>query len=363
MEGRARAFLSRHDIEDPSGERVDLGQVAEAAAEARRAQWYSIVLGLQERARKDGFVHLFISCTLPTEWHPNPVSGDRSGYDHHLSPSAGARELSKTWHNTMAMMVQRNARYYGVRVPEPHKDGCPHFHAGLWIHPDDVDSVIECFASHFPASNDDEEKARAVDDYAEGPALVIKRWTEDGGASAASYVMHYILKCLAGAEDDGQSLAARTWASDIGIRRISLVGLSAGTVGRWRAAYRMMKAGSESECPAVQAAIHALRRGQWSSALNHVGAFDRTAFRTVRGERLDRWGDLVKFTGGWIARGQTEMGLVARLKAWVIVEKDALSVVDSYPRQPPAAAAGPPAAMISRPERWRWQPGKLALAL
>jgi hypothetical protein len=100
----------------------------------------------------------------------------------------------------------------------------------------------KCFRAHFPRVDENEDKDK--DEDKDDAALTCKEWKEGGAARPSTYVMKYIMKTLGAGDDsetdadDSDRLAA--WAGHVGMRRMSLVGLLPGTVGRWRAALQIM---------------------------------------------------------------------------------------------------------------------------
>lgn len=271
---RTDAWLRRHGIVFPIGGYVSLADIAHSEEVARRSMLYSIALGLQERARRDGLVAIFISASLPSEWHPNPAVGG-SQYDPRLSPLAAARELQRRWHRATSLWRGNRCMPYGIRTVEPHSDGTPHIHTMLWVHPVDLDGVIGALAKHWPATTPEEQTARDRGDFTVGPSLVIRRWDEQGEASAVTYVMDSIFNGVPFANDtetrNNESQRTTAWSSSLGIRRISFVGLAKGAIGVWQAAYRTMRENS-AQCPRARAICHAMRRGQWATALVLLGA-------------------------------------------------------------------------------------------
>ena len=143
------------------------------------------------------------------------------------------------------------------------------------------------------------------------------------GRRPTTYVMKYLLKTLGGAGDvveEADRLAA--WATHVGMRRLSLIGLQPGTVGRWRAAHRLLRSGEPSECPRARAIVHAMRRARWGLALALLGTIaDDRRFTTWTETRVDRWGDTVTRTAGWAHAKTHEVSFICRPVKWTIVER------------------------------------------
>lgn len=367
--------------------KVPMTVIAASAASSRQALWYAVILGMREIARRDRLIPLFITMTLPSEWHLHPQFGEPG--DPKNSPSDGAREIGNRWHKVCAMFRERGARLIGIRAAEPHSDGTVHLHCVLWLSPDHVKSMCECLGLHFPATTKEEEEARKDGNYKLGPALVVKRWEarsiDDprGAADAASYALSYVLDAIGRPDavieedettDDDKILEearsinkqrsdkdksdkerSAAWARHARIRRISLVGLAPGTIGRWRALYRTMKdANNGGECvaePRARAICHAMKRKQWGTVLRLLGALSDPSeprLASLREKREDRWGDQVVVTTAYYHPKTGEISAYVRPRLWNIEKRDPdapaeLSVIESYPRTAPAAASrGPP---------------------
>jgi Bacteriophage replication gene A protein (GPA) len=355
------AFLKKH-VAINLDQRIPLSDIASSAAASRRAQWYAMILGMREIASRDGLTPVFVTVTLPGEWHLSPRSGEPGDARH--SPTDAAKEIGKRWHNALSMFKGRKGQLFGIRVAEPHADGTPHLHCVLWVKSDQCDDLRDCLARHFPAGNQSEREYRDKGDFTKGPALVIKKWEERskddarGCADAASYALSYVLDVL---EDDtgnadpiadaGNLQKSRTkskeikrvkaWARHARLRRLSLVGLNPGTIGRWATFYRALKGhGSEETLahPQTKAILHAMKRAQWGSVLRLLGAFSSKndqPIKPVREVRTNRWGDAVKTTIAF--RDASPSG-----KVLAFVRTGVWQIVPAPPTKPPKDVSKPP---------------------
>lgn len=371
-------FLKKH-VAISLDQRIPLSDIASTQAASRRSQWYAMILGMREIASRDGFVPVFVTVTLPGEWHLSPRSGEPGDPRH--SPTDAAKEIGKRWHNALAMFHGREGKLFGIRVAEPHADGTPHLHCVLWVKLAQCGDLRDCLGQHFPAGNQSEKDHRDKGDFTKGPALVIKKWEERskednrGCADAASYALSYVLDVLedeaskadaAGNElaDAGEIQKSRTkskelkrvkaWARHARIRRLSLLGLNPGTIGRWATFYRALKNNNSEETsahPKTKAILHAMRRRQWGSVLRLLGAFslkNEQPIKSVREARTNKWGDVVKTTVAY--RDASASGQVlafVRSRVWQIVPappsnppKDIeFSIRVSFPSDPPPASS------------------------
>ncbi len=132
------------------------------------------VYSLNDYATSKGLVNIFLTLTLPTEYHQkikniknNPKFANQHidtiydiktkkpnfnnvKYDDY-TPLAGTRKLSVMFHHLQMLRVYRDIpkteKCY-FRVYEPHKDGTPHLHASLFVPADKVDAVVKRFKEY-----------------------------------------------------------------------------------------------------------------------------------------------------------------------------------------------------------------------
>jgi hypothetical protein len=246
-----------------------------------------------------------------------------------------------------------------------------------------IGDLCECLSKHFPPTTTKEEQDQRAGDYSKGPAIVVKQWERRehddprGTADAASYALSHVLDVLgdpknaAGIEEEGLLEDARringshncensdrvgAWARNARIRRISLIGLASGTIGRWQAIYRgMKKADFEGVAivePRARAIAHAMKRKQWATVLRLLGALsEEPRLKALRERRENRWGDPVDVTTAYYHPNTGEISAFVRAGEWKIEKKEelgqsvseGLSVIDSCPRtaQEARPRAGP----------------------
>ncbi len=138
------------------------------------------VYSLHDYAISKGLVNIFLTLTLPTQYHPkikntknNPKFANQhidAIYDtktkkpsfenikyEDYTPLAGTRKLSVMFHHLQMLRVYRDITktdkcYF--RVYEPHKDGTPHLHASLFVPADKVDAVVKRFKEYVKTKYD-----------------------------------------------------------------------------------------------------------------------------------------------------------------------------------------------------------------
>jgi len=109
---------------------------------------------LQREADKENLTPVFLTITLPSEFHPMK---QKSKYDKTLiknpkyngvEPREATKILTKMWaklrHDRSLKELSKNERMY-YRVNEPHKDGTPHAHFLLFIPDNKVQRVEKAF--------------------------------------------------------------------------------------------------------------------------------------------------------------------------------------------------------------------------
>ncbi|NMM75531.1 hypothetical protein B2J88_11830 [Rhodococcus sp. SRB_17] len=152
-----------------------------------------------ENARAAGHMGVFLTLTCPSRFHAGHASYDGS------TPRDAAQWLRTIWARARAELARGGVRMYGVRIAEPHRDGCPHWHAMLWFETSAAaDGAVQVFRKHWLREDGDEPGAQRH-------RVSVMRMGDVGGAG---YVSKYINKepCCA--------VWARTW----GIRPLQTIG-------------------------------------------------------------------------------------------------------------------------------------------
>lgn len=251
------AALKARTIENAAGQSFSLWDVMQRGTgnkAIRRGELMTRVRGAEEMADECGLVGTFWTLTAPAEFHPR---------DHHtgrVNPAfngATPREahawLRDSWVKARTDMKDRGIRVMGLRVVEPHHDGCPHWHALLWCEPGQVGAMRDTItAAWFRELPDDAAKRRAR-----------KKWgvkcVEIDERGAVGYVSKYVAKNIDAPLPDGGVIAdhadaapadmaqqrdmldgaeittaarVEAWATTWGIRQFQFLGLPSVTV--WR---------------------------------------------------------------------------------------------------------------------------------
>lgn len=350
-----REYLAQQLLADTATQEVlcTAAEAADSGERHRRATMIALVHGLRELAHRDGRVPVAVTMTLPPPYHPAPALG-HCGYDPAITPAAMFRELQERWHRIVALLRKRKVPVWGIWLPEPHEDGCPHRHAFLWCKPDGVAALEDAVRLHFPGER----------------AAEVKVLDERMSAQVETYVLTYALKMTkqapsskAEAPDGEEHLGVafdrfRAWKSVFGgARSWGFIGLRRGTVGRWRDLFKLAQReekGEVVECARTRAILRAIRRRQHATALRLMGALCDTAERCKREpeivgvyeERTTAYGDAVRIRIG-IRNTRTGCEWRIRRKGFALVPaggKRSVSDVVSVPRGTPPQGADPPEA-------------------
>lgn len=129
-------FASRHELvraDDSGAIRAVPFAEASCTAHKRMAKTYVRLKGQEEFFDRRGLVGHFITLTLPSRYHPNPAKG-RKQWDG-VTPIQGHNELQRRWRMFQRRFGEQHGKCFGVRVEEPHDDGCPHWHALIYVAP------------------------------------------------------------------------------------------------------------------------------------------------------------------------------------------------------------------------------------
>ena len=102
---------------------VSLLTVARDSIKNRFARYLNHVDGMTNYADTIGHIAGMITLTCPSRMHPN----SKRRYDGTSARSAQSY-LSTVWATSRRLIQKEGIFLYGLRVAEPHKDSCPHWH-------------------------------------------------------------------------------------------------------------------------------------------------------------------------------------------------------------------------------------------
>ena len=232
-----KTLSESYAINDKTGDKVCLLDVAMGALRGRFAQLLNWVDGMSDYAEKHGLKCAMYTITCPSKMHSGSYKYDGT------SVRNSQKHLSTLWNRALAQLKKISVYPFGVRVVEPHQDGTPHWHVLVFASQDDLDAIDAVLRVHALAVDGDE--AGALEHRYEYKMIDKK----EGGAKPSSYLFKYILKGLGGDIDvfnkdydvadiiNSEITAVKAWGKTHGIRQIQYVG--GASVGVWNALRKM----------------------------------------------------------------------------------------------------------------------------
>lgn len=112
------------------------------------AKLYTFVKAMDVLADENGLATGMLTLTLEPKWHPNPSRGANSWNG--STPREAHRSMGKRWQSILRDLDRAGVGVSGLRVAEPHKDGCPHWHLWLLYRPDVEVTILETVMKYFP---------------------------------------------------------------------------------------------------------------------------------------------------------------------------------------------------------------------
>lgn len=234
---------------DPAGEEAEalrldiIAQGSISHPTIRRTELMVRIKGMEQFADYSGHCGFFLTATAASSNHSNSRRYNGS------TPTQVQQEVfCARWAILRAALAREEIPFYGLRVAEPHKDGCPHWHMLIWFRDyQEASRAIDLFREHFL--------------YFEGPPepgakenRLDLEYIDPEKGSAVAYVSKYISKNVDGKhlEDDhtdgeGQRVTSgeegarrvQAWAAAWGIRQFQFFG--GPEIGRWRELRRIRK--------------------------------------------------------------------------------------------------------------------------
>ncbi|UXY16695.1 replication endonuclease [Chitiniphilus purpureus] len=212
----------------------------------RRTELMVRARGMEEVAKAAGLSAWFITLTAPSKYHP---SSDKYGKAGH--PRFTARDvqdyLCALWARARAQFKKHAISPFGIRVAEPHHDGCPHWHLLLWVAKDRATKMLAILRAK--ALEEDGTEAGAADHRMTVEAIDPRK------GSAVGYISKYLAKNIDGHRmdtDDESGLSAEDgadrvakWASNHRIRQFQTLGTPPVTI--WRELRKADLFASENE--------------------------------------------------------------------------------------------------------------------
>lgn len=219
QKNRWKKFAEQTVLRRGSSE-ISMIDIMAGAQKKRASEVYALSKGLEKHAKNEGKTWAFLTLTAPARMHPNPAEG-KNTWDGTM-PISAHRWLHHAWRRAEGRCRKDGIIISGVRVAEPHADGCPHWHLLVFAAGCEMARIEEILRSQTGAEHWRSEAG-------------LKFVVDDGrGAAAASYLFKYVLKSIGSTEVlTGESGTVDAWKSTWGIRSFQWLGMP--PVGLWRA--------------------------------------------------------------------------------------------------------------------------------
>lgn len=301
--------LAAVEVTNQHGQSFSLADLAErttANPAIRRGELMTRIAGFEAVARECGHAAEFWTATAPSRFH---AMGGRNPRYAGATARDAQQWLCRAWARFRAWAGRQGVRFYGVRVAEPHQDGCPHWHLLLFMPGEFVKGARERFFQYWTQPEKGESLTAGEQADRENHAVKFEAVVMDDVRSAAGYVSKYIAKNIDGysvqtdlyghdAVTGSQRIEA--WAATWGIRQFQQIG--GAPVGVWRELRRLH---DDGECtPTITAA--------------------RAAADVSGAKASDGWADYTRIQGGPTVRRRDLRVTVARTddgEAWDAVQR------------------------------------------
>lgn len=257
-------------VNQTTGEMVPLEDLIEQSlanpANSRRAMM-ARVKGIEQHAKSKGHESLLLTITCPSRMHARHFTGAENERYDGAPPRVAQAHLHQVWRHATRKLSHEGIEPYGLRVVEPHHDGCPHWHILAFVRADQRERLVEVVREYALRESPNEPGA------AERRFNV--QYIDPAKGSAVGYVAKYIAKNIDGegvAQDEetgsaGSDSAPRavTWGGLWGLRQFQFFGVPA--ITPTRELYRLDDVGTASDgLVAAHQASKGNNYGAWLSA-------------------------------------------------------------------------------------------------
>jgi hypothetical protein len=126
---------------------IRLADIAKGPRE-RFAKLYSFLKAMDLLSIEQKLSAAMLTITLEPEWHPNPLNGAEKWNG--KSPREAHKSFCERWQAVLRDLHRIGIRLSGLRVVEPHRDGCPHYHIWLLYRPEHEKKILLAIMDYFP---------------------------------------------------------------------------------------------------------------------------------------------------------------------------------------------------------------------
>ena len=308
---QARIFGESHVMVGDDGTTIPMRDVMDASATGALSRACAMLLGVDEIATRKGMASIFITITLPAEYHPNPARGACS-WRPEYGPKKADAALAAIWRRFRARLQKKGIMILGMRVIEGHADGTPHLHAILYVDPLHiamVDRILQEIRPE-PVSGARVATTLVVIDRARGrattyimkallgafnvaPTRAIRDRRVDADARTEIGHLLGIRGSALTDQDDDDFGRHRALASERGWRRFQMLGVH-GIQRVWQAIFTM-KSIPDGAPQRIRECHRAMRERRWGDAILALGALRHDNGGRVRlgyGQRESRYGEM-----------------------------------------------------------------------
>ncbi|MFZ4289005.1 replication endonuclease [Variovorax sp. HJSM1_2] len=271
----AELLASLVAINQTTGEVLPLEDLAEQSLSNpanRRSALMVRIRGIEDYAKNKGFEALFLTITCPSRFHARHITGRSNDRYDQADPREAHAYLNNVWRRTTRKLGHDGIEFCGLRVVEPHHDGCPHWHVLVFTPLGQSERLIAT------------AQAYALCDSPNEPGAAERRFLvehiDPARGSAVGYVAKYISKSIDGEGVDlddetgakGADAASRivAWARLWGIRQFQFFGVP--SITPTRELYRLANIDVDSAgLAAAHEATKANDYGAWLTACEVYG--------------------------------------------------------------------------------------------
>ena len=322
---RNRDLLENMMAENDMGQVYTLAELSDMGVSNpvnRRNELMTRISGFEKLADADSEIKwraVFITATCPSKFHSHNRAGIENQKWDKSDPRGAQKYLSSVWSMVRAKWDRLGIKRFGVRIAEPHHDGCPHWHLLLWVPAGQLELAMKVY-KFYSLRVDGEESG------ADQRRFRYDLISSENGGSAAGYISKYISKNVDGLTTNGDAWSAdsvrtavrvEAWASTWGIRQFQQIGGASVTV--WREIRRLDVPEFEELVEAIRLAADA---GDWAEYTRLMGGptvqREKQPLRALMLEIKDRvnaYGEQIKKLWG-VVYGLSE--IQTRVREWGI---------------------------------------------